>query len=74
MRFDLVGNRDNDNLFHYAGPIRRLIGSMRDEFLANGGKEENFTEYLEKAGIVCVGLSMYVSDELVTFAELKYGK
>ena len=72
MRFDLVGKRDD--MFRYPKSISLLIRSMREEFLANGGKEENFTEYLEKAGIVCVGVSMYVSDELVTFAELKYGK
>ena len=72
MRFDLIGKRDD--MFRYPKSISLLIRSMREEFLANGGKEENFTEYLEKAGIVCVGVSMYVSDELVTFAELKYGK
>lgn len=73
MRFDLVGKRDTDNLFHYAGPIRRFIDDMRNEFLASGGSPENFPDYLENAGIVCVGLSMYVDDKLVTLAQLKYG-
>ena len=72
MRFDLVGKRDD--MFRYPKSISLLIRSMREEFLAKGGKEEDFTKHLEKAGIFCLGLGMYVSDELVTFAELKYGK
>jgi hypothetical protein len=54
--------------------IAKLIKDLRAEHLDAGGDPVDFPEWLANQGIRMVGFDMKVSDELHSFALLKYSR
>ena len=52
--------------------FRRMINDIREESLSEGVDPVDFPDYLKARGIHMEGAFFVVSDELMTFAELKY--
>ena len=54
--------------------VRDLIKGLRAEHLDAGGDPVDFPDWLANQGIRMVGFDMHVSDELHSFALLKYSR
>lgn len=52
--------------------LRELVTDIRRESLDNGVAPEDFPEYLKNQGIQMDGAFFLMSEELLTYAELKY--
>ena len=53
--------------------FRKLVTDIREESLRLGVDPVDFPEYLKNQGIQMDGPFLLITDELITYAELKYG-
>lgn len=52
--------------------VNKLIMDMKYIYMENGGLTENFHTYMKEQGVVFDANILYIPDELITMARLKF--